>query len=84
MSSGGAQHLRVGDRIRVLQSSNEDTHYLRGLEGKITSLLHYGVVVALDNDPISYQRVMGAGGVVGPKSPNRPQRIFQFCEVEKL
>ena len=70
--------------MRVLASSNEDTHYLRGLEGKVTAVLHHGVAVALDNDPLYMQKVMGAGGVVGPRTRNQAQRVFQFCEVERV
>lgn len=70
--------------MRVLESSNEDTHYLRGLEGKVTAVLHHGVIVALDNDPFTVQKVIGTAGAVGPRVPNQPQRTFQFSEVVKI
>lgn len=88
--SGGAQQLRRGDRVRI-----DDAHYvhfLRGLEGEITQVLHHGVIVALDNDPMSHQRVMGTNTAPGvdqtqtrtaPKNPRRAQRQFMFNEVTK-
>ena len=79
--SGGAQLLRRGDRVRVDNGCYQ--HYLRGLEGVVECVLHHGAVVKLDNDPALQQRVIGAGGVSGPKSPN-PQRVFQFHELIKL
>jgi hypothetical protein len=82
-SSGGAQQLRRGDRIRI-QLSGSYRHYLNGLTGRVTQVLHHGVIVALDNDPVLVQRVMGTGGSTGPKNPTLPQRQFMFNEVVKI
>lgn len=79
--SGGAQQLRRGDRVRIDNGCYR--HYLRGLEGVVECVLHHGAVVKLDNDPALTQRVMGAGGVTGPKTP-QAQRVFQFHELTKL
>ena len=80
-SSGGAQQLRRGDRVRINNGCYR--HFLRGLEGEVTCVLHHGVIVALDNDPVRQQKVIGTAGAVGPKVP-RAQRQFQFNEVEKI
>jgi len=82
-SSGGAQQLRRGDRVRVTLSGSY-RHYLNGLTGRVTQVLHHGVIVALDNDPVEVQRIMGAGGITGPKNPTLPQRQFQFNEVVRI
>jgi hypothetical protein len=81
--SGGAQQLRRGDRVRV-SSKHCYRHYLRGLEGEVTQVLHHGVIVALDNDPVRQQRVIGTAGAVGPKVPDKAQRQFMFNELEKV
>jgi len=89
--SGGAQNLRRRDRVRI--SSSHYIHFLRGLVGEITQVLHHGVIVALDNDPSSHQMVLGTNtarhtdqtqGLTGPKNPNRAQRQFMFNDVEKI
>lgn len=84
MTSGGAQNLRRGDRVRVLESSDVDTYYLRGLEGRVIGVLHHGVIVALDSDPARLQQVIAPGGRTGPAVPNTPQRVFLFHQVVKL
>jgi len=90
-SSGGAQQLRRGDRIRIVNDCYR--HYLRGLEGSVTCVLHHAVIVALDNDPVQQQRVLGTNtargvdqtqGMSAPKLPNVAQRQFMFNEVEKI
>lgn len=90
-SSGGAQQLRRGDRVRI--ESDCYRHYLRGLEGEVTCVLNHAVIVALDNDPMSHQRVLGTNtarhtdqtqGLAAPKNPRRAQRQFQFNEVVKV
>ena len=90
--SGGAQQLRRGDRIRIKLNSSY-RHFLNGLEGRVTCVLHHGVIVALDNDPVEVQRILGTNtapntdqtqGQAGPKNPTLPQRTFQFHEVEKV
>jgi hypothetical protein len=90
--SGGAQQFRRGDRIRVIEKGAY-RFYLRGLVGEVTQVLHHGLIVALDNDPMKQQRVLGTNsarhvdqtqGVTGPKIPNRAQRQFMFHEVEKI
>jgi hypothetical protein len=80
--SGGAQQLRCGDRVRITKVCYR--HFLRGLVGRVTQVLNHGVIIALDNDPVLRQRVIGVAGAVGPKSPVYPRRIFQYHEVEKL
>ena len=82
-SSGGAQNLRRGDRVRISMKGSY-RYYLHGLEGRVTQVLHHGVIVALDNDPGKHQKVMGVGGVTGPAIPGVAQRTFQFQEVEKV
>lgn len=79
--SGGAQNLRRGDRVRIDVGCYR--HYLRGLVGTVTCVLHHGAIVALDNDPQLQQRVIGAGGATGPKVP-QSQRPFQFHELVKI
>ena len=68
-------------------------HYLNGLVGVVTQVLHHGAIVALDNDPMSQQRVLGTNtarhsdqtqGRAAPKIPNRAQRQFQFHELVKI
>ena len=90
-SSGGAQQLRRRDRVRI--SNDHYVHFLRGLVGEVTQILHHGVIVALDNDPMSHQRVLGTNtapgvdqtqGMTGPKNPTRAQRQFMFNEVVKI
>ena len=80
-ASGGAQNLRRGDRVRVENGCYR--HFLRGLEGTVTCVLHHGAIVALDNDPALRQRVVAPGGLTGPKVP-QAQRQFQFHELVKL
>ena len=91
-SSGGAQNLRRGDRIRLTLNTSY-LLWLNGLEGVITQVLHHGVIVALDNDPAMQQRIIstntGRGqdqtqARAGPQQVNRAQRQFQFNEVEKV
>lgn len=82
-SSGGAQNLRRGDRIRI-RLNGSHRHFLDGLEGRVTCVLHHGVIVALDNDPGKQQKLVAPGGLTGPAIPNVAQRTFQFHEVEKL
>ncbi len=81
--SGGAQNLRRGTRVRV-KDTGSYRHYLRGLVGTVTQVLHHGCIVALDNDPVKQQKVIGVGGVTGPAVPNLAQRQFLFNEVEKI
>ncbi len=90
--SGGAQNLRRGDRVRILLNGSY-RHFLNGLTGRVTQVLHHGVIVALDNDPVRQQRVIAPAvgrhkdqtqGISGPKVPTLAQRQFQFHEVEKL
>lgn len=81
--SGGAQNLRRGDRIRI-SSNSSYRHFLRGLEGRVTQVLAHAVIVALDADPATLQRVIGTAGAVGPKIPNLAQRMFQYHEVERI
>jgi hypothetical protein len=82
-SSGGAQNLRRGDRVRI-KLNGCYRHYLDGLEGKVTCVLHHSVVVALDNDPVKQQKVIAPAGRAGPAVPNQAQRTFQFHEVERI
>jgi hypothetical protein len=78
-----SQPLRRGDRVRIkLHSSYR--HYLDGLLGTVTCVLHHGVIVALDNAPQAQQRVLGAGGAVGPANPPPQQTVLQFDEVERV
>ena len=90
--SGGAQNLRRGDRVRITLNGSY-RHILNGLEGKVTCVLHHGVIVALDNDPVEVQRTLATNTArhtdqtqtrTGPKNPTLPQRTFQFHEVEKV
>lgn len=90
--SGGAQNLRRGTRVRI-KNTGSYRHYLKGLIGTVTQVLHHGCIVALDNDPSIHQRVLGTNtarhtdqtqGLTGPKNPNRAQRQFLFNEVEKI
>jgi hypothetical protein len=83
VQSGGAQNLRRGDRVRIKLNSSY-RHYLDNLEGRVTCVLHHGVIVALDNDPAARQRVIAPGGRVGPRIPAPLQRVYQFHEVEKV
>lgn len=59
-------------------------HYLDGLEGRVTCVLHHGVTIALDNDPAKQQKVIAPVGKAGPAVPGLAQRIFQFHEVERI
>ena len=81
--SGGAQQLRRGDRVQV-RLNGSYRRELNGLTGRVTQVLHHGVIVALDNDPVEVQRIMGVGGVTGPTNPTLPQRQFQFNEVVRI
>ena len=81
--SGGAQQLRVGDRVQIKLNSCY-RHFLDGLTGRVTCVLHHGVIVALDCDPAGQQRVIAPGGATGPTNPPPQQRTFQFHEVTKL
>ena len=89
--SGGAQQLRRGSRVRISKVCYR--HFLRGLEGVVTQVMNHGVIIALDNDPVHHQKVLGTNtargvdqtqGLAAPKIPTRPQRVFQYHEVEKL
>jgi hypothetical protein len=91
-SSGGAQNIRRGDRVR-LNLSGSYLHFLQGLEGEVTQVLHHGVIVALDNDPAVQQRIIttntGRGqdqtqSGSGPQQVTRAQRQFQFNEVVRI
>ena len=88
---GGAEQLRRGDRVRVVDVCYR--HYLRGLEGTVMCVLHHGAIVALDNDPMKQQKVLGTNtargvdqtqGRAAPKIPNLAQRQFQFNELVKI
>ena len=88
--SGGAQQLRMGDRVQVTKLCYR--HYLQGLIGTVTLVHDHAVDVALDSDPALQQRVLGSSfkrgqdqtqGPVGPKIP-QARRQFQFHELEKL
>jgi hypothetical protein len=81
--SGGAQQLRIGDRVRI-NLNGCYRHYLDGLVGRVTCVLHHAVVVALDNDPSGQQRVVAPGGATGPSNPPPQQRTFQFHEVVRI
>ncbi len=83
-------NFRRGERVRVTLSGSY-RHFLDGLEGTITAVLHHGVVVSLENPPSTLQKVLGpstpsTGGLaaVGPKVPVPQQYVFQFHEVEKV
>lgn len=81
--SGGAQNLRLGDRVRVVGTHTDEARYLlNGLEGKVTAILPHGVVVVLDSDPAILQRVIGTAGTVGNVS--KPQRLLGYSEVDKI
>lgn len=82
-SAGGAQQLRRGDKVRVKLNSSY-RHYLDGLIGTVTCVLHHGVIVDLSGTPQELQRVIGAGGAVGPANPPPQQAVFQFNEVERI
>jgi len=79
---GGAGKLRVGERVRI--DNNHYRHYLRGLEGRITGILHIKVIVELDNDPNLQQRIISPAGGVGPKKRQPHQRLFYFNEVSRI
>lgn len=88
--SGGAQQLRVGDRVQVTKVCYR--HYLVGLIGRVTCVHDHAVDVALDSDPAIQQRVLGTTtgpgrdqtfGQSGPKVP-QARRQFQFHELIKL
>jgi hypothetical protein len=81
--SGGAQNLRRGDRVQITLNGCY-RHYLDGLTGVVTCVLHHGVIVVLDNDPSLHQKVIAPAGRAGPSIPNGAQRQFQFHEVKKL
>jgi len=82
--TGGAQNLRRGDKVRIKLDSSY-RYYLNGLTGVVTSVLHHGVIVAIDGgDPAQLQRVVGQGGQTGPTVPAPVQREFQFHEVERI
>lgn len=81
--SGGAQNLRKGDRVQI-KLNGCYRHFLNGLIGRVTMVLHHGVIVELDADPMLVQRVIGTAGAVGPKIPNGARRTFQFHEVVKV
>jgi len=74
--------FRRGNRVRVKLNSSY-RHFLDGLEGNITLVLHHAVVVALDNPPGRIQKIVEPG-LVGPKIPNPQQHMFQFHEVEVI
>ena len=78
--SGGAQQLRKGDRVRIDNGCYR--HYLKGLEGVVTIVYFHGVIVALDNDPSSHQRIVSQG--TAGKPVVKAQRLFQYNEVEKI
>ena len=85
-----AVNFRVGERVRVKLNSCY-RHYLDGLAGTVTCVLHHGVVVAIDNPPGALQKVIEppapspvGRSSVGPKVPTPQQHIFQFHELEKL
>jgi hypothetical protein len=59
-------------------------HYLDGLIGTVTAVLHHGAIVSLDSDPAMLQKVIAPAGRVGPKVPPPQQRVYQFHEVEKI
>ncbi len=80
--SGGAQNLRRGDRVQIKLNSSY-RHFLDGLIGKITQVLHHGVIVSLDADPVQVQKVIGTASAVGPVV-SVAQRTFQFHEIVKL
>ena len=77
--------MKRGQRVRI-KLNGSYRHYLDGLEGRITDLLHHAAVVELDNDPSRLQKVIAPAGQVGPAGPNviLPKRIFQFNELEPI
>ena len=74
-----------GQRVRI-KINGIYRHYLGGLEGRITDLLHHAAVVELDNDPSRLQKLVAQDGHVGPVPVGPkiilPKRIFQFNELE--
>lgn len=75
--------LRRGTRVRVKLNSSF-RHYLDGLKGTVTAVMHHAVIVALDSDPAARQRLIATAGKVGPDPVTMPQRIFPFHELEEL
>jgi hypothetical protein len=75
--------FRRGDRVQIKLNSSY-RHYLDGLLGTVTAVLHHGVIVQLDNAPQAQQRVIGPGGAAGPANPPPQQTVLQFHEVVKL
>lgn len=71
--------LRVGHRIRVIRPGH---HSLVGLEGVVTIVYPYGIVVRLESDPTSIQRVISGGRAVNPNPT--PQRILAFDELIRI
>ena len=81
--TGGAQHLRKGEKVRVKLDSSY-RYYLNGLVGTVMTVMDHGVIVALGSDPAELQKVLGTGGGVGPKILRPVLREFQFHEVERI
>lgn len=79
--------MKRGQRVRIVINGSY-RHYLGGLEGRITDLLHHAAVVELDNDPHRLQRLIAPAGHVGPLPVGPeiilPKRIFPFHELEEI
>ena len=79
--------MKRGQRVRI-KINGSYRHYLGGLEGRITDLLHHAAVVELDNDPSRLQKLIAPAGHVGPLPVGPtvilPKRIFQFNELEPI
>ena len=80
--------IRKGNRVKVSLNGSY-RHYLDGLEGTVTAVLHHGVVVALENPPSGLQKVIEpptpnptGKSSVGPKVTVPQQYVFQYNEVE--
>ena len=76
-------NFRRGDRVRIKLNTCY-RHWLNGLEGRITAVLHHGAVVEIGSHHAGLQKVLGPGGAVGPKTPAPLQHVMQFHELEKL
>ena len=75
-------NFKRGDRVKVILNGSY-RHYLDGLVGTVTGVLRHSVIVALDFDPITIQRLIVPGGDA-PDPSTMPQRLFPFHELEKL
>jgi len=77
------RQLHRGDRVRVTLHDSY-RYFLDGLEGRVTAVLCHGVVVAIENDPFSLERILAVNNRPPARPPPKAQYIFQFNEIVKI